>query len=221
MAGLARKHCTTDNISGNLKPTNASKYSDLLDDVNISGEQRSPIHLAVRQSAPEAASSLSRIPRKVNAPLIFINEKLIADYEIHAQNLNKQQKLLEENTKASFQKFKELEEKSAANFQKLKELEEVYKEKVGKIEDTIEEKLNNKFDGLEKKFYKTALIFLAFCFISFCLFAMQSYTNYSRGDSCSDCCSNLEPIKELAKKVTAKTIDYFYEEYCNIYCCKN
>ena len=68
---------TTDNISGNLKPTNASKYSDLLDDVNISGEQRSPIHLAVRQSAPEAASSLSRIPRKVNAPLFLLMRDLL------------------------------------------------------------------------------------------------------------------------------------------------
>ena len=80
------------------------------------------------------------------------------------------------------------------------EFEELYKKKVGKFEDVIEEKLKNKFASLNKNSYKTEHIDLNFlASINFCMFAIHSYTKCS--------CSDLVPIKELSKVVTTKTLN--------------
>ena len=109
------------------------------------------------------------------------------------QKLDELHKLSEEKSKASLQNF---ERKS----------EEIYKEIVGKLEDTMEEKLKNKLTDLNKTSYKIEHFDLNFlAFIIFCMFAIFSYVIYS----CSDSCSDLESIKELAKVFTTKTVEYF------------
>ena len=88
-----------------------------------------------------------------------------------------------------------------------RKLEEKCKEKVESFIDNMMENFMDNLSGLEYnnnniKYF--ALICIAF--IIFCIFAILFYIKYF----CSDSCSDLVPMKKLAKVVTFKTVEYFY-----------